>query len=113
MVATVSPRHPSPEPDFSPDAMTRHYPGFLAAFFIILLRIVIGWHFLIEGSEKYDSTQHGKEAFSAEVYLRNANGPVAPYFRGLLPDVDGREALDLTKKSGRSTSTTWISSIRR
>jgi uncharacterized membrane protein YphA (DoxX/SURF4 family) len=75
--------------------MTRHYPGFLAAFFIILLRIAIGWHFLTEGSEKYESIGRGKEAFSAEIYLRNANGPLAPYFRELLPDVDGREALDL------------------
>lgn len=77
--------------------MTRHYPGFLAAFFIILLRIAIGWHFLYEGMEKYDSTRYGKDLFSAEIYLRNANGPLAPYFRELLPDVDGRETLDLAK----------------
>ncbi len=77
--------------------MTRYYPGFLAAFFLILLRIAIGWHFLYEGSEKYESTQKGKQAFSAEIYLRNANGPLAPHFRGMLPDVDGRDALDLTK----------------
>jgi uncharacterized membrane protein YphA (DoxX/SURF4 family) len=77
--------------------MTRYYPGFLAAFFIVLLRIAIGWHFLNEGREKYESIGKGKQAFSAEVYLRNANGPLAPYFRGLLPDVDGREALDLSK----------------
>jgi uncharacterized membrane protein YphA (DoxX/SURF4 family) len=77
--------------------MTRHYPGFFAALFIVLLRIAIGWHFLTEGSEKYESIGRGKEAFSAEIYLRNANGPLAPYFRELLPDVDGREALDLSK----------------
>jgi uncharacterized membrane protein YphA (DoxX/SURF4 family) len=77
--------------------MTRYYPGFLAALFLILLRIAIGWHFLHEGSEKYRSIGRGKEAFSAEIYLRNANGPLAPYFRGLLPDVDGREALDLSR----------------
>ena len=77
--------------------MTRYYPGFLAAFFIILLRVAIGWHFLTEGSEKYDSTGRGKDAFSAEIYLRNANGPLAPYFRELLPDVNGRDTLDLTK----------------
>ena len=29
--------------------MSRYYPGFLAAFFIVLLRIAIGWHFLYEG----------------------------------------------------------------
>ena len=77
--------------------MTRYYPGFLAAFFIILLRIAIGWHFLYEGTEKYELTRYGKDAFSAEIYLRNANGPLAPHFRELLPDVDGRETLDLTR----------------
>jgi uncharacterized membrane protein YphA (DoxX/SURF4 family) len=77
--------------------MARNYPGFLAAFFIILLRVAIGWHFLNEGVEKYESGQHGKEAFSAEIYLRNANGPLAPYFREMIPDVDSRDLLDLSK----------------
>jgi uncharacterized membrane protein YphA (DoxX/SURF4 family) len=74
--------------------MSRYYPGFLAAFFIILLRIAIGWHFLYEGCEKVQATLEGKEPFSAEIYLRNANGPLGPYFRGMLPDVDSKEKLD-------------------
>ena len=77
--------------------MARNYPGFLAAFFIILLRVAIGWHFLNEGLEKYESGQHGKEPFSAEIYLRNANGPLAPYFRKIVPDVDSRDRLDESK----------------
>ena len=77
--------------------MARNYPGFLAAFFIILLRVAIGWHFLTEGFEKYESSQHGKEGFSAEIYLRNATGPLAPYFREMVPDVDSRDLLDLSK----------------
>ncbi len=77
--------------------MARNYPGFLAAFFIILLRVGIGWHFLNEGIEKYESGQNGKEPFSAEIYLRNANGPLAPYFRQMVPDVDGRDLLDESK----------------
>jgi uncharacterized membrane protein YphA (DoxX/SURF4 family) len=77
--------------------MTRYYPGFLAALLIILLRIAIGWHFLYEGMQKYNTTLEGKAPFSAEIYLRNANGPLAPYFREMLPDVDGRETLDLAK----------------
>jgi uncharacterized membrane protein YphA (DoxX/SURF4 family) len=74
--------------------MSRYYPGFLAALFIILLRIAIGWHFLHEGVEKVSSTYGGKEPFSAEIYLRNANGPFAPYFRQMIPDVDSLAALD-------------------
>src|SRR5262249_53990709 len=69
------------EPKHSPNAMTRYYPGFFAALMLILLRVAIGWHFLYEGMEKYESTQHGKDAFSAEIYLRNANGPLAEHFR--------------------------------
>jgi len=66
--------------------MGRYYPGFLAASLIILLRVAIGWHFLNEGVEKIESTKYGKEPFSAEIYLRNANGPLGPFFRGMLPD---------------------------
>jgi uncharacterized membrane protein YphA (DoxX/SURF4 family) len=74
--------------------MARSYPGFLAAFTIILLRVAIGWHFLAEGVKKWESTQYGKTPFSAEVYLRNATGPLAPYYRGMVPDVNGLALLD-------------------
>ncbi len=77
--------------------MSRAYPGFLAAFFIILLRVAIGWHFLFEGLEKVQSTRQGKEPFSAEIYVRNATGPLAPYYRGMLPDVNGLSLLDPTR----------------
>jgi uncharacterized membrane protein YphA (DoxX/SURF4 family) len=74
--------------------MSRYYPGFLAAFFIVLLRIAIGWHFLYEGREKVESMYYGKEPFSAEIYLRNATGPMGTYFRGMLPDVNSLAMLD-------------------
>jgi uncharacterized membrane protein YphA (DoxX/SURF4 family) len=32
--------------------------------------------------------------FSAEPYLRASNGPLAPYFRGIVPDVNGLAKLD-------------------
>jgi uncharacterized membrane protein YphA (DoxX/SURF4 family) len=74
--------------------MSRYYPGFLAALFIVLLRVAIGWHFLYEGLEKVDSSWSGIDPFSAEIYLRNANGPLATYFREMLPDSSGRAMLD-------------------
>jgi uncharacterized membrane protein YphA (DoxX/SURF4 family) len=84
-----------------------NYPGFLGAFFLVLLRIAIGWHFLYEGLDKIDSTRHGKP-FSAEVYLRNTSGPLAPYFRGMLPDANGLAVLDPTRlKSG------WSETVER
>jgi uncharacterized membrane protein YphA (DoxX/SURF4 family) len=88
--------------------MARYYPGFLAAFFLVLLRIAIGWHFLTEGTEKYQSTRYGKEPFSAEIYLRNATGPLAPYFRGMLPDANGLALLDESR-----LKTAWRSDVER
>ncbi len=64
----------------------------LGATFLVLLRVAIGWHFLYEGLEKYQATVQGKP-FSAEGYLRNANGPFAPYFRGMLADPNGLDLL--------------------
>lgn len=75
--------------------MSRYYPGFPAALFLILLRVAIGWHFLYEGLEKVESRVKEQKPFSAEIYLRNATGPLAPSFRGMIPDVDGLETLDL------------------
>lgn len=60
----------------------------------MLLRIAIGWHFAYEGMEKIDSHRRGGKPFSAEVYLRNSTGPLAPYFRGMVPDVNGFNKLD-------------------
>jgi uncharacterized membrane protein YphA (DoxX/SURF4 family) len=74
--------------------MARYNPGFLGVFFIVLLRIAIGWHFFYEGWEKVESRVEGKAPFSAEVYVRNATGPLAPYFRRMIPDVDGLALLD-------------------
>jgi hypothetical protein len=63
--------------------------------FLVLLRFAIGWHFLIEGLEKVDSHYHwfhrkaeGQKPWSSEAYLRGSNGPLAPLFRGQLPDPD-------------------------
>jgi len=75
------------------NAARRFQIGFLGATFLVLLRIAIGWHFLYEGLDKVQSGVHGKP-FSAEIYLRNANGPFAPYFRGMLPDPNSLEMLD-------------------
>jgi len=87
---------------------SRNYPGFLGALFLVLLRIAIGWHFLTEGLDKVESTRHGKQAFSAEIYLRNASGPLAPNFRSMLPDPDGRDLLDPEK-----VKASWAEDLQR
>ena len=88
---------------------SRNYPGFLGALFLVLLRIAIGWHFLTEGLDKIESTRYGKQPFSAEVYLRNSAGPLAPQFRRILPDADGLALLDQARlKSGWSETSERI-----
>ena len=58
----------------------------------MLLRISIGWHFCNEGREKLESYSTTKP-FSAEPYLRASTGPLASYFRNLVPDADSRNKL--------------------
>ena len=100
----------SPEATTTPrNVARRYYPGFCAAFFLVLLRVAIGWHFLYEGVEKVYSTPEGRDSvlarvlprpshpeppFSAEGYLRASSGPLAPTFRRLVPDADSLEKLD-------------------
>jgi uncharacterized membrane protein YphA (DoxX/SURF4 family) len=93
-------------PGPTPEALTRsrstplavsrrnYYPGFFGALFLVLLRIAIGWHFHNEGWEKIESRWKGDRAFSAEGFLRGSTGPLSPYFRGLVPDVNGLARLD-------------------
>jgi uncharacterized membrane protein YphA (DoxX/SURF4 family) len=75
---------------------------------LVLLRVAIGWHFLYEGLEKYESTQKGGRPFTAEPYLRNATGPLAPRFRGLVPDVNSLEMLDRDQLKA-----TWAADVER
>jgi len=76
--------------------------------FLVLLRVAIGWHFLNEGLEKYESRSPGKKPFSAEVYLRYSTGPLAPYFRALVPDVNGLAKLDPPRLKA-----SWEAEVRR
>ena len=55
---------------------------------LMLLRVVVGFHFFKEGTSKL---QDGN--FSAEYFLAAAKGPFAPYFHALLEDHDGRDRL--------------------
>ncbi len=50
-------------------------------YFLVLLRLAIGWHFLIEGIDKLQS-----DTWSSEAYLRESVGPLAPHFRKLAGD---------------------------
>jgi uncharacterized membrane protein YphA (DoxX/SURF4 family) len=54
-------------------------------FFLLALRLAIGWHFLFEGLHKVNSHLVGptetSKPFTSEPYFRAAPGPLAPYMR--------------------------------
>jgi uncharacterized membrane protein YphA (DoxX/SURF4 family) len=52
-----------------------------ARVFLVLLRLAIGWHCLVEGLDKLQNP-----AWSSEAYLRESVGPLAPTFRELAGD---------------------------
>ncbi len=69
-------------------------PNRLTRFFLVALRLSIGWHFLVEGIDKLSSA-----SWTSEPYLREATGPLAPYFRELAGD---RLVAKLTPTSNHS-----------
>ncbi len=66
-------------------------------FFLILLRLAIGWHFFFEGWHKLHSyflgTTETSKPFSSEVYFLQANGPIGRLVRAQIGEPDAR-ALD-------------------
>jgi uncharacterized membrane protein YphA (DoxX/SURF4 family) len=74
---------------------------------LVLLRIVIGWHFLFEGIEKleswYNGPREGHQVWSAAGYLSEAQGPLAPWFRKQAgeTDADVLAKLTLPKDAGK------------
>jgi uncharacterized membrane protein YphA (DoxX/SURF4 family) len=62
----------------------------IRVFFLLALRLAIGWHFLFEGLYKVNSHLVGptetNRPFSSEPYFRNAPGPVAAFMRRQFSD---------------------------
>jgi len=56
---------------------------------LVVLRLSLGWHFLYEGVWKIENASK----FSAEPFLSEAKGPLAPLFRAMLDDPDGTKRL--------------------
>ena len=62
----------------------------IRVFFLLALRLAIGWHFLFEGLYKVNTHLVGptetNRPFTSEPYFRNAPGPVAAYMRKQFSD---------------------------
>ena len=52
-----------------------------AMFFLVALRVAIGWHCLVEGLDKYTAAN-----WSSEAYLRESIGPFSGFFRWVAGD---------------------------
>jgi uncharacterized membrane protein YphA (DoxX/SURF4 family) len=76
---------------------SRRYISSFAVFALVLLRLVIGWHFFGEGGKKLQYDRHDGELrmdFSAEDFLTKATGPLAKLYHSQAPDDHGfRELL--------------------
>ncbi|HWG45804.1 MAG TPA: DoxX family protein [Gemmataceae bacterium] len=84
------------------------------AFFLIFLRLAIGWHFLAEGYHKLEGYWRGPtetvvgkaKPFSSAGYFREGTGPVAKLIRQQVgdPDSEALGRLEALPKSGDSAS---------
>ena len=74
--------------------------SWLAILFLVVLRIAIGWQLLYEGMWKY-STLSGPNPWTAEGYLKNAQGPFRDHFREMTGDPDDLNWLDYEKMSAK------------
>lgn len=80
------------------------------AFFLILLRLAIGWHFLAEGYHKLEGYWHGptetvvgkSKPFSSAGYFREGTGPLARLLREEVGDPDKEALALLTPASAES-----------
>lgn len=75
----------------------------IAVFLIVVLRISIGWQFLYEGLWKIE------HPWSAEGYLKSAQGPMRDYYRDMLEDPDDLNWLDYAKVSEQWDQ--WLASF--
>jgi uncharacterized membrane protein YphA (DoxX/SURF4 family) len=72
----------------------------LTRFFLVLLRLAIGWHFFFEGLEKIQSVDQGptetNRPWTSAAYLREATGPLGHFFRRQVGDLDEEALARLT-----------------
>ncbi len=72
----------------------------ISVLLLVLLRISIGWQFLYEGMWKYQTLSTPKP-WTAEGYLKNAQGPLRSTFREMTGDPDDLTWLDYEQVSAR------------
>ncbi len=66
---------------------------------LMILRMVIGYHFFTEGTDKI------KNGFDSGPFLSMAQGPLAPLYHGMLDDHDGHYRLCISQQGLEGSST--------
>src|SRR5439155_22246677 len=87
----------------------------IACFLLVALRLVIGWHFAVEGVHKLRTHQIGKTStntpWTSEPFFREGYGPAAEWYRQMLGITDeptlARFRID-TNRNGFPTESEWI-----
>ena len=74
---------------------TTRFQFILAFIALMLLRVVVGFHFFKEGTDKIAAGN-----FSAEPFLKAATGPWASHFHDMIEDHDGALRFCLDQKNG-------------
>lgn len=76
--------------------MYQHHPyNNTQVFFLVALRIAIGWHFLYEGFVKLLSA-----SWTSSGYLMDSKGFMAPFFRGMASNPDILKIVDFLNEWG-------------
>lgn len=73
----------------------RSYYGSAQAFFLVALRLVIGWHFLYEGLIKVFTS-----SWTASGYLMDSKGFMSPVFKGIAGNPDVLRVVDVLNEWG-------------
>jgi uncharacterized membrane protein YphA (DoxX/SURF4 family) len=102
---------------------SRRYLSSFAIFALVLLRLVIGWHFFGEGGKKLKYDRHDGElrmVFSADDFLTRATGPLAKLYHSQVPDDHGfRELLASPRQNEPPTAehstalAEWVADYKR
>lgn len=75
---------------------------FLGAFFLVVLRLGIGWHLFDQGLKK-KQTMGTSQEWTAAGYLKNSRGPCRDFYRSLVDDPDDLNWLDYAWVNNRWT----------
>jgi uncharacterized membrane protein YphA (DoxX/SURF4 family) len=74
----------------------------MAFLALILLRLSVGFHFFNEGITKFQTGD-----FTAKYFLNDAKGPLAPYFKKMLDDPEGKGKLCISESIGADGETVF------